>query len=162
LRLPVRSEGLSCAVRSTIYRPCPPGSWLANAASILSATFGSLEEASTIRCWPHHFDIATLLTFPAADDSGDAAHVGAGLSPGDGARPSPYYYVNGWPPPAAEDLPTLTGPGSWNTEGWIGAVLDAHEIVAHSSAEEQEQMVGRFLAAASAAMRSVVLDSGQE
>jgi hypothetical protein len=41
-----------------------------------------LPTASDVRCWPHHFDLATLFSFPTqnADATG---YVGAGLSPGD-------------------------------------------------------------------------------
>jgi hypothetical protein len=45
-------------------------------------------EASNVRCWPHHFDLATLASFPArnADATG---YVGAGLSPGESIMTSP-------------------------------------------------------------------------
>jgi hypothetical protein len=77
---------------------------------------------SPVRCWPHHFDIATLLTLSG---SGEEAHtIGAGLAPGDAASPEPYYYVTPWPYPAAGTLPPLRH-GRWNTQGWTGAILPA-------------------------------------
>jgi hypothetical protein len=70
-----------------------------------------------VRCWPHHFDIATLLEF----DGGRS--IGAGLSPGDESCDEPYWYVNHYPATPRRDLPPLAGGGTWNTSGWIGAIL---------------------------------------
>jgi len=72
-----------------------------------------------VRCWPHHFDIATLLEL----DGGRS--IGAGLSPGDASCDEPYWYVNHHPPTSRCDLPPLAGGGTWNTEGWVGAMLPA-------------------------------------
>ena len=70
------------------------------------------------RTWPHHFDIATLLEF----DGGKS--IGAGLSPGDASCDEPYWYVN-HSPVASGNFPPLAGGGTWNTSGWIGAILPA-------------------------------------
>jgi hypothetical protein len=71
-----------------------------------------------VRIWPHHFDIAVLMEF-----EGGAKTIGAGFSPGDDTIDEPYWYVNHWPRTTATSLPPLAGGGSWNTEGWLGAVL---------------------------------------
>jgi len=131
--------------------------WYGGAARALEELFADVPEASAIRCWPHHFDLATLLTFSSGHDAEDKKHVGVGFSPGDEANPDPYYYVNGWPPPAPESLPPLEGPGSWHTEGWVGAVLQAAEIRGSGAPEAQEGTVRSFLTAAVDAMRSTVL-----
>lgn len=73
-------------------------------------------EASPVRCWPHHFDIATLLSL------GGERTIGTGWVPGDAQRPEPYWYVTPWPYPDPTALPPLAA-GAWNTEGWVGAVL---------------------------------------
>ena len=50
-----------------------------------------------IRCWPHHFDLATLIPL-ATNDKGEVTQsTGIGLSPGDEGIPEPYVYVNIWP-----------------------------------------------------------------
>jgi len=131
--------------------------WYGNAQQTLEEMFASVGEASPIRCWPHHFDLATLLTFPATDGSDEAAYVGTGFSPGDDKIPDPYFYVNGWPPPSADVLPALAGPGAWHTEGWVGAVLGAQEIVSSGSDAAQVKTVKKFLAARVDAMRTTVL-----
>ena len=70
-----------------------------------------------VRCWPHHFDIATLL------ELGGGKSIGAGLSPGDESCGEPYWYVNHHPATTRRDLLPLAGGGSWHTEGWVGATL---------------------------------------
>jgi hypothetical protein len=70
-----------------------------------------------VRCWPHHFDIATLLEFEGGKS------IGAGRSPGDESCGEPYWYVNHYPATTRRNLPPLAGGGSWHTEGWVGAIL---------------------------------------
>lgn len=131
--------------------------WYGNAATVLEAVTRAVPEASDVRCWPHHFDLATLLTFPNAGPGGEARYVGLGLSPGDASLDIPYYYVNGWPAPAPADLRPLAGPGSWHTQGWVGAVLTAREVTAIGDPAAQRAMVEGFLADATSAMRSAVV-----
>jgi hypothetical protein len=68
--------------------------WFDDAALAL-APFAALEIAAPIRVWPHHFDIATLLTFGSEGDK----TIGVGLSPGDQSYAEPYFYVTPWPSP---------------------------------------------------------------
>jgi len=77
--------------------------------------------ASPVRCWPHHFDIATLITV-TRDRT-----IGAGMSPGDASYADPYWYVTPWPyPPADTALPPLPE-GHWHREGWTGAIYQGEE-----------------------------------
>ena len=79
------------------------------------------EVQDDVRTWQHHFDIATLLEF-----DGGTKTIGAGLSPGDESIPQPYWYVNHSPlGSTTRTFPPLGGGGTWNTEGWIGAILPA-------------------------------------
>ncbi len=130
--------------------------WYGNASSLLEPLAANAREASPVRCWPHHFDLATLLTFSSPDADGDARYVGIGFSPGDDSVSTPYYYVNGWPSPMVDQLPPLEGAGSWISKGWVGAVLSAGEIVAVVDPAEQRSMVASFLHEASSAMRSIL------
>lgn len=115
--------------------------YFANAARL----FGAIQRehsSAPVRCWPHHFDIATLITLDKDKGSEEARSVGVGLSPGDGGYDLPYIYVTPWPYPAAgTELPELPS-GSWHTEGWTGAVLKSSELV---SAQEQAQATERFV-----------------
>jgi hypothetical protein len=110
-----------------------------DAAHVLAEVVRSDSKAGPVRCWPHHFDIATLITLSG---HGEEAHtVGVGLSPGDGGSPEPYYYVTPWPYPDASRLGELSV-GRWNTIGWTGAVLSAARF---TGVEPQEELVRTFL-----------------
>ena len=63
-----------------------------------------------VRCWPHHFDIATLLVLDEGDTPEQTRSVGAGMTPGDASYPVPYLYVTPWPYPAPGQ--TLPAPRS--------------------------------------------------
>lgn len=119
----------------------------------LSALAGRTPGASPVRCWPHHFDLATLITVQAGATPEEARTVGAGFSPGDGGRPLPYFYVTPWPYPAQPSLPELEAGGTWNTEGWLGAVL---EELRFPSGEDPGERLERFLGSAVAACRGLL------
>jgi len=104
--------------------------WFACADDILGDIQAKLPPgaASPVRCWPHHFDIATLWTL-GPGDAQTAPSVGIGLSPGDGCYAQPYFYVMPWPRPPAEKLPPLPPPGDWHTSEFTGAVLTGDAIV---------------------------------
>jgi hypothetical protein len=108
--------------------------------------------ASPVACWPHHFDLATLIRLdgPGADPE-TARSIGVGLSPGDEGNPQPYFYVLPWPRPA-RDLPELDG-GRWHTGDWVGAVLDATDLGANGG---QRERIERFLNSAVAACRGLL------
>ncbi len=95
---------------------------------------------SAVRCWPHHFDIATLIGLDAAGGE-TARSVGVGMTPGDGAYAQPYFYVTPWPYPDAARLPRLGEPAFWHTEGWVGAVIEGTAVVEIKDAEGQEEML---------------------
>jgi hypothetical protein len=99
-----------------------------DAAEWMLAPVASREDASPLRCWPHHFDIATLISLPAARADGTVPTVGVGMTPGDAQYPAPYGYVSPWPPPWDKERPPLDR-GHWHAEGWVGAVLPAAEWV---------------------------------
>ena len=106
-----------------------------NAFALLSALATSVPEASPIRCWPHHFDLATLISFDAA--GGDSVRtIGVGLSPGDAQYGEPYFYVTPWPYPQGVELPALAAGGHWHTAGWTGAVLTASALRAADHGHE--------------------------
>lgn len=109
---------------------------------------------SSVLCWPHHFDLATLMPLDRQADAETARSIGVGLSPGDAGRPEPYFYVLPWPHPEG-DLPALDG-GAWNTEGWVGAVLDAAEFTAAGSHGTQCEWIERFLSSAVKACRELL------
>ena len=91
--------------------------WFAAATSVLDPLAAAQPGASPVRVWPHHFDIATLVTLA------EGVSVGVGMSPGDGTYDAPYFYVTPWPYPETGALPELSRGARWHTDGWVGAVM---------------------------------------
>jgi hypothetical protein len=104
------------------------------------------QDATAVRCWPHHFDIGALISLdPSAGD--ESPTVGIGMSPGDEGTAEPYFYVNAWPRPAAlpSPLPELPEDVRWETESWFGAVLPTRALAEVHEAEGQESRARGFL-----------------
>ena len=127
--------------------------WFGNAHRLLTAVAAKNTGASEVRCWPHHFDIATLITLDS-ETSETARSIGAGLSPGDTGRPAPYFYVTPWPYPSTEKLPDLEGGGTWNTAEWGGAVLDSATLL--DGTGDPAHRAERFVESAVAACRALL------
>lgn len=115
-----------------------------SAAELLEELASSRPDASPVRCWPHHLDIATLLTIERDAQGTATKTVSAGLAPMGGGYATWYWYVTPWPYPPSTALPPLHGPGAWHTEGWTGAVLTAEELLA-AEAPFREAVVRKFL-----------------
>ncbi len=130
--------------------------WYANAHRVLQSLSQAVPEASPVRCWPHHFDVAVLMQYEADVDPEDARSIGVGCSPGDGSYAEPYWYVLPWPAPDPTRLPPLDGAGRWHTEGWVGAVLRGSDVVDAVSAADQAKRVTAFANDAVAASRRVL------
>ena len=99
---------------------------------------------SPVRCWPHHFDIATYVSLEAGDFE-SAKGIGVGMSPGDETYDLPYFYINPWPHLDAADLPELPMPGHWHSEGFVGAIATADEIL---SSNGMRETLAKFIAGA--------------
>ena len=111
--------------------------WFSAAAEILEDFAGRQADisrrssslgSSPVRCWPHHFDIATLVTLEEGDPE-TARSVGVGLSPGDETYRQPYFYVNPWPHLAIDDLPDLPATGHWHAQGFVGAIATGEDVL---------------------------------
>ena len=112
--------------------------WYEDAALMLEDLERRTPGASEVRCWPHHFDIATLIEVEPAHGSDYARTVGVGMEPGDDYYAEPYVYVNLYPPPpASRAIAPLEGGGAWHTHEWIGAVLPGSRL---GRAHQREQI----------------------
>lgn len=121
--------------------------YYANTHLLLEPIVSKHEDASAIRIWSHHFDMATLIMLPGMKD-GSPLTVGAGFSPGDTSYNEPYWYVSPYPYPDTASLPALDGHGFWHTQHWVGGVLTAAQLPDSASAEAQQQQVEAFLQSA--------------
>jgi len=108
--------------------------WLANGALLLEGLRAEDARASDVRCWPHHFDIATLISVRPGHT------VGIGLAPGDDYYAEPYFYVNAYPRPSPADVDgvPLGGAGTWHIDEWVGAVLPGSRLTRDRSGQESQ------------------------
>jgi hypothetical protein len=110
--------------------------WFANAEASLGRSRSALIARglapSPLRCWPHHFDLATLTPLDAADPE-HGRSVNPGFSPGDEHYAEPYFYVSPWPYPEAHRLPRLPPVAHWHTQPFLAAIAPANRIVAAAS-----------------------------
>lgn len=131
--------------------------WYDLAARALEPVRRNEPGASRVRCWPHHFDIATLISLePDATDHETARSIGVGMSPGDGSYDEPYFYVTPWPYPADFDWPELPLNAHWHRKDWTGAVLTASSIERAGENADRTGLVADFLAAAIGTCRKAV------
>jgi hypothetical protein len=130
--------------------------WFANGDRALRELAAQDARATPVRCWPHHFDIATLLVIErddASDPSSDVTRsVGVGMTPGDGSYADAYWYVTPWPYPASPTLSKLDGGGIWHQDGWIGAVLTSTAL-----REPQAERFAAFMCSALLACEAMVI-----
>jgi hypothetical protein len=102
--------------------------WFSNANGTLAATRQWLAtrkiDAPPVRCWPHHFDLDTLVTLAPGRTTG------IGFEPGDDHYDEPYFYVSLYPAPDAAALRPLPAIGHWYTKNFTAAVAPAHRILA--------------------------------
>lgn len=105
--------------------------WFDGAADALDEFSSRLAgpRPSPVLCWPHHFDIATLVKLEEGQPA-NARSIGVGLSPGDEYYAQPYVYISPWPRFDGEKLPDAPPPGHWHTEGFFGAVATGDAILA--------------------------------
>jgi hypothetical protein len=122
--------------------------WYANAELELQALALRTPGSGPVLCWPHHFDLATLVSLAPPRT------IGVGLSPGDAGIPEPYLYVTHSPPQTARALPPLDA-GEWNTAGWLGAALRGGALAAAGDARAQQSLWRHFVASAVCASGSL-------
>jgi hypothetical protein len=104
--------------------------WFSNANSALGGVREQIAArklgAPPVRCWPHHFDLDTLVTVAPGRTSG------VGFEPGDDYYDEPYFYVSLYPAPDIATLPPLPSIGHWHSHHFTAAVATASAIAAAS------------------------------
>jgi len=132
--------------------------WYGSAATVLEDLARRTPAASQVRCWPHHFDIATLIEVEPAPASGYPRTVGVGMEPGDDHYAEPYLYVSMYPaPPASRITAPLDGGGTWHTHEWTGAVLPGSRL----GRTTQREQIDSFIRSAVRAATELVRENSQ-
>ena len=86
-----------------------------------------------IRCWTHHYDVANEVNFQASEEDAELT-IGLGFSPGDENYDEPYFYVSPWSAVDQHDLPPPSVTGRWHTDGFVGVVATASQILSFEDA----------------------------
>ncbi len=119
--------------------------WFANGNLVLKELTSSARGWAEVRCWPHHFDLGTVISIESSGDASSGRSIGVGMSPGDTSFPEPYFYVNPYGlAQVPEERPPLDSGGHWHAEGWFGAVLTAQSIVGFPE-DSRESAASSFL-----------------
>ena len=125
--------------------------WYANADGLLSDVRDGLLKrhikAPAVRCWPHHFDMDSLIQL------GGNRAVGSGFCPGDEFCDEPYFYISIYPEPFIPSLPLLPPVGHWHSYKFIAALAPAHKIVA--SLDQRRDIMGFFDISIGAALEAL-------
>jgi hypothetical protein len=90
------------------------------ASGVLTAFAKAKVGSSPVKLWPHHFDIASLITID--DDTEETQTIGVGLAPDDAHFTTPYLYVSPWPAPPGPLRSPLPG-WRWHEDGFTALVL---------------------------------------
>jgi hypothetical protein len=123
--------------------------WYSNASLVLGHVVADVPGASPVRCWPHHFDIATLITVAPGKT------ISVGMEPGDQYSREPYFYASMSPTPDLKrSRPALTGEGTWHTQDWMGAFLPASRLAATGQQAQVEEFLGSAVRACSTMVRT--------
>ena len=113
------------------------GKYFSNANAILREIAATSSDFSPVKCWPHHFDIATLKTLD------EKRSINLGFSPGDEHYLEPYFYVTPWPFLGPENLKLLPlKAGHWHHGTFVAAILTASDLL---KSEDQADLVKGFL-----------------
>jgi len=123
--------------------------WFSNAALALEKLIEATPHASPVRCWPHHFDIATLI------EVAPGKTISVGMEPGDQYSREPYFYASMTPAPDPKRArPALTGEGTWHTQDWMGAFLPASRLTTGNQQAQVEEFLGSAVRACTTMLRT--------
>ena len=113
--------------------------WFANANAALELARHEYVRhlaAPPVRCWPHHFDLDSLVTVRPGHT------VGIGYEPGDHYYDEPYFYVSVNPKSDIATLPTPPSIAHWHGKGFTAAVATAARIM---EVQDQKAAVETYL-----------------
>lgn len=114
----------------------------------LEAFASKYEHASSIRTWPHHFDIGSYIPLQFDENRKVIKSISIGLAIADEYVDEYYFYVTHWSEQGGidySDLSQLPSDGYWNKKDWTGAVLPLSNLLRENSREGQVELIIAFL-----------------
>ena len=120
--------------------------YYSNAHLILKQVIANVSEATLIRCWPHHMDLATNIIVQRDENGLLLRTIGVGLTPPDTYYNEPYFYIRIW----SEDniqFKEIPDPevGRWHQKDWTGTVLKVSKLASKNGINDQVDVITTFL-----------------
>ncbi|MEL6497643.1 MAG: hypothetical protein AAF937_05315 [Planctomycetota bacterium] len=104
------------------------------------------------KVWPHHFDLAMLVTIEADSDGDMTKTIGVGLTPPDSLSTTGYWYISPWSRDGHDDATDLEdlSVGTWHSrDGALPmAVLSVDDVTSTEDPAEQHRRVASFVSEA--------------
>jgi len=119
-----------------------------NTSLVLTELFKKEKNVSSIKCWPHHFDIAARVTMLDTGDPETSRSINLGMSPGDKYYNEPYFYVSPIPYPTENLLDLSKYHGHWHQNDWVGAVLPYSRLSGLELIQDQKSAIKKFISTA--------------
>lgn len=135
-----------------VFTPDPDGE--NDVADVYDATYlvlkrlrGMDSRFGEVRCWPHHFDMASLAVVGKDEGGAMTKTIGVGITPPDGLDDHGYWYVSPWARDgmAGEPAYRALSCGRWHDRG-AGvsmAMLSVHEVAGEG---DRSHKLAAFLA----------------
>jgi hypothetical protein len=123
---------------------------------IVLQSIAATEALSDVKVWPHHFDLASVITLEVDDQGNPTRTIGLGLAIPDATSHTLYYYVSHWLKegrPNYRSLPALPGNALWLSKGFKGVILPVSGLVKLKSKEAQSALLEAFFREAIVATR---------
>lgn len=119
----------------------------ANSHLVLEHFAKEFETASTVRTWPHHFDIGTYIPMIFNEKKEAIKSFSLGFAIADSVVDEPYFYITQWSADKDIDYSNVKqlSNGEWLPETLGGAALRASVLLNAKTTEEQAEMLHRYL-----------------
>lgn len=120
--------------------------YYSNAHLVLKQVIANVNEATLIRCWPHHIDLATNIIVQRDENGSLLRTIGVGITPPDTYYNEPYFYMRIWSRDNLEitEFPELNA-GRWHQKDWTGAVLKISKLASKNNINDQVEVMTTFI-----------------
>lgn len=130
----------------------------ANSDEALEYFAQKFKTASTVRTWPHHFDIGTYIPMVFNDKGEAIKSFSLGFAIADAVVDEPYFYITQWS--AAKDIDYSSAKpltkGEWLPDTLGGAALRASTVTKSKTAKAQASMLIQYFKEGIAASEELI------
>lgn len=126
---------------------------------VMTAFAVQFEHASSVRTWPHHFDIGSYIPLVLDEQNQPTHSISIGLGIHDEYVDGHYFYVTHWSKEGGlsyEHLPELPAGSCWNRKDFTGAILKLSDLIKNSTKAQQIDQINAFMNAAIQASKQLL------